>query len=177
MCSLTLALPYQTAMAYPLKLVVGESLSQLAYLLGYDISAQAARHRRDRTEREAKAFVIENCRSGVRMEFDGELLTLELPESMLLRNLVLKLMLNAHSTLLAGKLGRYEGNWMTWVKPSNLKLIDRAIRYVRQILVARGETDPGYESICYSLFEIRASLELNESIVIKTVDHISSSHA
>ena len=62
---------------------------------------------------------------------------------------------------------------MTWVKPSNLKLIDRAIRYVRQILVARGERDPGYESVCYSLFELRASLELNESIVLKTVDHIS----
>ena len=53
--------------------------------------------------------MIENCSSGVLMEFEGESLTLELPESMLVRNLALKLMLNAHSTLLAGRLGRYEG--------------------------------------------------------------------
>ena len=89
----------------------------------------------------------------------------------------MKVLLNVHSTLLAGLLGRYEGNWMTWVKPSNLKLIDRAIRYIRQILQARGYPDPGYEAVCYALFEMRASLQLNESIVLKTAEHLTQSHA
>ncbi len=38
----------------------------------------------------------------------------------------LKMLMNAHSTAVMAKLGRIVGNTMTYVKPSNLKLIDRA---------------------------------------------------
>lgn len=46
----------------------------------------------------------------------------------------LKLILNTHSTAVMGLLGRYQGNMMTYVKPSNFKLIDRALRYIKEIL-------------------------------------------
>ena len=49
----------------------------------------------------------------------------------------LKLALNAHSTLVAGRIGRYESNVMTFVTPSNCKLIDRAVRYVQYLLHQR----------------------------------------
>ncbi len=42
------------------------------------------------------------------------------------QQLALKLVLNAHSTALMAKLGRLIGNTMTFVSPSNLKLIGRA---------------------------------------------------
>ena len=48
----------------------------------------------------------------------------------LFKHLVLKMILNTHSTLIMGRLGRYEGNVMTYVRASNNKLIDRAIRYI-----------------------------------------------
>lgn len=42
-----------------------------------------------------------------------------------------KMLLNALSTCTMVRLGRVMGNVMIWVVPSNLKLIDRSIRYIR----------------------------------------------
>lgn len=42
----------------------------------------------------------------------------------------LKVLLNKHSTLVMGKLNKIKSNLMSWVRPSNNKLIDRAIRYI-----------------------------------------------
>jgi hypothetical protein len=44
-----------------------------------------------------------------------------------------KMLLNALSTCTMVRLGRVMGNTMIWVVPSNLKLIDRATRYVRNL--------------------------------------------
>lgn len=43
---------------------------------------------------------------------------------------LLKIILNNLSTLIMGRMSRYESNIMTYVKPTNYKLIDRATRYV-----------------------------------------------
>jgi len=60
-----------------------------------------------------------------------------LPESGLLLNGVmrvgLKMLLNTLSTCTMVRLGRVMGNTMIWVVPSNLKLIDRATRYIQQL--------------------------------------------
>jgi N-acetylmuramic acid 6-phosphate etherase len=45
----------------------------------------------------------------------------------------LKLLLNTHSTCTMVRLGRVMGNYMIWVVPSNLKLIDRATRYIQKL--------------------------------------------
>jgi len=45
----------------------------------------------------------------------------------------LKMMLNALSTCTMVRLGRVMGNYMVWVVPSNLKLIDRATRYIQKL--------------------------------------------
>ena len=59
------------------------------------------------------------------------------PSSDLLLNGVmrvgLKLLLNALSTGTMVRLGRVMGNTMIWVVPSNLKLIDRATRYIQKL--------------------------------------------
>lgn len=44
-----------------------------------------------------------------------------------------KLVMNAVSTCTMVRLGRVMGNYMIWVVPSNLKLIDRATRYIAQL--------------------------------------------
>ena len=46
------------------------------------------------------------------------------------------------------KLGRVLGNYMIWVVPSNLKLIDRATRYITKL------TGLNYEAANELLFEI-----------------------
>ena len=62
---------------------------------------------------------------------------LPVPRSDLLLNGVmrvgLKMLLNALSTCTMVRLGRVMGNTMIWVVPSNLKLIDRATRYIARL--------------------------------------------
>ncbi|MFK5924323.1 MAG: SIS domain-containing protein [Verrucomicrobiota bacterium] len=89
------------------------------------------------------------------------------------RQLLLKLMLNIHSTLVMGRLARYEDNLMTYVSASNNKLLDRAVRYVQMLLHRRLPKDvavPDYESICRELFRQKTRLLADESVVIKTME-------
>jgi N-acetylmuramic acid 6-phosphate etherase len=44
-----------------------------------------------------------------------------------------KMLLNALSTCTMVRLGRVMGNYMVWVVPSNLKLIDRSTRYIQKL--------------------------------------------
>ncbi|MCG6927442.1 MAG: hypothetical protein LJF30_19305 [Acidobacteria bacterium] len=59
-----------------------------------------------------------------------------------------KMLLNALSTCTMVRLGRVLGNRMIWVVPSNLKLIDRSIRYIQDLAAA------SYEEACHALFEV-----------------------
>ena len=87
----------------------------------------------------------------------------------LFNHLMVKMLLNAHSTLIMGLLGRYEGNVMTWVRSSNNKLIDRAARYVMEILKQRGKSAT-YEDVVLKIFEEAQTLGDNEAIVLKVVE-------
>ncbi len=74
------------------------------------------------------------------------------PETDLLLNGVmrvgLKLLLNTLSTCTMVRLGRVMGNYMIWVVPSNLKLIDRSTRYIQRL------TNLGYEEANRLLFDV-----------------------
>jgi len=65
----------------------------------------------------------------------------------------LKLLLNALSTCTMVRLGRVMGNYMIWVVPSNLKLIDRATRYIQRL------TGLSYEAANRLLFEVIEYIE------------------
>jgi len=64
-----------------------------------------------------------------------------------------KLVMNALSTCTMVRLGRVLGNYMVWVVPSNLKLIDRATRYITKL------TDLDYAAANALLFEIIEYIE------------------
>lgn len=70
-----------------------------------------------------------------------------------LRRVAVKLVLNALSTCTMVRLGRVMGNFMVWVVPSNLKLIDRATRYVVQL------AGLDYEGANRLLFEVLEYVE------------------
>jgi N-acetylmuramic acid 6-phosphate etherase len=65
----------------------------------------------------------------------------------------LKLVLNAMSTCPMVRLGRVMGNYMIWVVPSNLKLIDRATRYISKL------TGLAYEPANQLLFDVMEYFE------------------
>jgi N-acetylmuramic acid 6-phosphate (MurNAc-6-P) etherase len=61
---------------------------------------------------------------------------------------IVKLVMNTLSTCTMVRLGRVMGNYMIWVVPSNLKLIDRATRYITRL------TELDYQAANLLLFEI-----------------------
>jgi hypothetical protein len=60
----------------------------------------------------------------------------------------LKMLLNTLSTCTMVRLGRVMGNYMIWVVPSNLKLIDRSTRYIQRL------TQLPYREANQLLFEV-----------------------
>jgi len=92
----------------------------------------------------------------------------------LFQHLLLKQLLNIHSTLVMGRLERYEGNLMTWVMPTNRKLIDRATRYVRHLLLDAGAPAASYEHVVHRLFEEMQTTPPGESVVLRTFRSLSN---
>lgn len=89
----------------------------------------------------------------------------------LLEHTLLKIILNIQSTLVMGRMKRYESNLMTYVRPSNNKLIDRSIRYVMHLLKQQKEKDHNkvtYKDVCYELFRQMPLTSADEPIVLNT---------
>jgi N-acetylmuramic acid 6-phosphate etherase len=142
------------------------------YLLGFDFTKAIKKYRRRLLPRaKFHTFKISRIRNKLVLRLDRKRHELELTGlDLLFEHLLLKLVLNIHSTLVMGRLGRYQGNVMTWVKPSNYKLIDRSLRYIKLLLEKEGVTTPySYEQLAERFFCELETLGDNESIVLKTV--------
>jgi len=88
-----------------------------------------------------------------------------------LRHLALKRVLNTHSTLVMGRLGRFVGNCMVYVRPSNLKLIDRAARYVVTLAGARG-VGLDYAEAVRAVFNVRDRIGIDEPVVLRALEEV-----
>lgn len=145
-----------------------------AYLEAFDFGAGARRFR-ERQLRGARQETFRIAGPGMAFEFSGLEWDAGVPSSweLLERHTLLKMLLNQHSTLVMGRLGRYERNVMTWVSPANGKLIDRATRYARHLLADRGITC-SYEMVVLELFRQRALAAVDESVVMRVVERLSS---
>ena len=140
------------------------------YLYDFDFSVKALERRQhwipDKTHHD---FCIKKTRDGIAFRLDSvahNVAVGDLPD--LLQHLLLKQMLNIHSTLVMGRLGRYKNNLMTWVSPTNGKLVDRATRYVKHLLANAGRTHQGYEEIVLQLFAEMDRTRPGESVVLRT---------
>lgn len=91
------------------------------------------------------------------------------------QQLLLKLLLNTHSTLVMGRLGLYEGNLMTSVTPSNYKLVDRAIRYTMLRYQQLNAKLLSYDTAAAAVFAELQTLRPGESIVYKALRRLSAS--
>ncbi len=83
-------------------------------------------------------------------------------------HLILKICLNNLSTLVMGRLGRYESNLMTWVRASNNKLVDRAVRYAALMLERKGVV-VSYEDLVFACFRNAEKLPKDQSLVLSLV--------
>ena len=140
------------------------------WLEGFDFSREGLKWR-------CRRLGAENCHS-IRVELAEQKLKMQFEDiqfhtsldgfNLLESHIFLKLILNMHSTLLMGRLGRYSSNLMTWVRPSNFKLIDRAIRYV-MILLEKEGIDFTYHQVATVLFE---QIKQSGPIVVNTVEAV-----
>ena len=146
-------------------------------LSGYDFSSGVFA-KREASTGQAVNYVFDILRSenGILFELDGEKMHWEFSEYVqndsLAQHLLLKIWANAHSTLVMGRLGRYESNWMTWVKPSNGKLIDRATRYVQGLYFKKTGHELDYAKAVHQLFREMEKTRWDEPLVLKTLDSI-----
>ncbi len=140
------------------------------YLLSFDFGIGAMKFREELVKGHPLfPFAIENQGKELIFKFRGLEKKFELMDNPLLDHLTAKMLLNMHSTLVMGRLRRFEGNLMTWVYPSNGKLVDRAARYTQILLGQRGLTFD-YDSIIRAQFTAKAQLSPKESIVHKTIE-------
>jgi N-acetylmuramic acid 6-phosphate etherase len=147
-------------------------------LLGFDFSKNVIK-RRESLKKDIKqhSFKLYSSPDGISISLDNESSFIPAPFNIpLFTHLALKMIMNTHSTLIMGRLGRYEGNVMTYVRASNNKLIDRAIRYIDMILKNRNIILP-YDQICHILFEMIEITPADSSIVLATVEEVEKRKA
>ena len=150
-----------------------------AYLLSYDFSESGMRKRQAMLPHCGHhLFHIEKTtHNTVRLALDGH----EVEFSVhglhpLFEHTLLKSLLNNHSTLVMGRLQRYTYNLMTYVNPSNGKLIDRATRYVQWLLQYQNHERVSYRAVVHELFLQKTMLREGEAIVIKAYEAIKRRH-
>ena len=136
-------------------------------LFGFDISKQGLKNRSLHIP--TVEFSITYDEGRVLFKCQKEEAVFEWGEDPLFNHLMVKMLLNAHSTLIMGLLGRYEGNVMTWVRPSNNKLIDRAARYISQLLKQKNKT-ASYDQIVLKIFEEIENATEDRPVVLSVLD-------
>jgi len=88
----------------------------------------------------------------------------------LMTHLSLKMAVNSLSTLMMGRRGFYLDNVMTWVRPSNNKLIDRATRYVQLLASSRGQNLDYAETVRKVVGEMES--ERTGPVVIRVLESL-----
>lgn len=139
---------------------------------GFNFSSEAI-SRRHREIGAPLVYSVESQAGTLQLSIGGRAATIPCrAASRMTEHLILKCALNMSSTLVMGRLGRFESNLMLFVKASNNKLIDRSIRFISLLLADRGHSFT-YEEICHALFETRTQLDPEESIVLKTLARLT----
>lgn len=119
-----------------------------------------------------KIYFIE-AKNQIHFELDDLTHTLNLGElNFLSAHLVLKVLMNNLSTTIMGRMGRYESNLMTWVRASNNKLVDRAVRYATTLLSQKG-IDVPYDKLVHTCFKLKDQIPRDQALVLKMVEEYS----
>jgi N-acetylmuramic acid 6-phosphate etherase len=145
-------------------------LTGLKRFFGFDIS-ECANGWLAKLEGQQHQFVIELNTDQITFQLGDQQGQLTVPDNELFQHLLLKLVINIHSTLVMGRLGRYQANLMTYVYPSNNKLIDRAIRYAGYLLNQQG-IHYDYQTIGEALFDSLADIQPDQPAVLTLVNHL-----
>ena len=133
---------------------------QINDLLNFDISMESINRRDEASKNKNNRFYINKVKNGIEFKLNDRQYEFKLNQSdLFFQHIALKLALNIQSTLVMGKLNRFHGNMMTYVKPSNLKLLDRSLRYIKHLLEGE-QIDKTDKEIINILGEVHFSEDL-----------------
>ncbi|MBF0431142.1 MAG: hypothetical protein HQK83_07680 [Fibrobacteria bacterium] len=144
-------------------------------LLGFDISNNLLKRRlKGPLKNKHHEFEITGVSGGIAFRLEQKKYVIPIDHTNILqKHLILKMILNIHSTLVMGRLKRYEGNLMTWVYPTNNKLIDRAVRYI-QMLAAKKGVQISYSRAVKEVFLFLDKSPGNNSVVVECLKNLTS---
>lgn len=145
-----------------------ETTSQ--YINGFDLSNSSKRYLGSYLPQKQYLSSWQINNKMLQIKLQDKSYTINLPGDLWHQSLIFKLLLNSYSTLMMGRLGFFVGNLMVSLKPSNYKLIDRAIRYIIFTLKFTHDVDVEYKIVADILFKELPKLQANESIVLKIVN-------
>ncbi|GAB4406896.1 MAG: hypothetical protein OHK0056_06380 [Bacteriovoracaceae bacterium] len=150
-----------------------DGIASMKRLLGFDFSKSLKRHRESGMKCTQHIAQIELHKDYIRLTIGPDRATISNQHFQLWQShIMLKIALNAHSTLVMGRLKRYQSNIMTYVRPSNNKLIDRATRYIMALLKEQGRTDYSYDQIVMKIFEVRTKISPCQPIVLEVMKEL-----
>jgi N-acetylmuramic acid 6-phosphate etherase len=153
------------------------SIKETGYtrLVGYDISSNAYQNRKELfPNNHHYLFKIIYSSENNYLSFKSQSNQIKIDVSSLsplTLQVLLKCILNIHSTLVMALLKKFQSNIMTYVFPGNNKLIDRATRYTMHILKQEG-IQYSYDEVAKALYLAGEKSTLNGSIVLDTVAKI-----
>lgn len=138
------------------------------YINGFDLSKNSPRANGSYLSNKQHFIYLKPYKDRIDITLDDEIISFNLPNDVLYKTIIYKLILNSHSTLMMGRLGYFSGNMMLSLKPSNFKLIDRAIRYSQFII---NEKLPlSYHEVAEIVFREIDKLQPGQSIVKQVVN-------
>jgi N-acetylmuramic acid 6-phosphate etherase len=151
----------------------------LTSILEFDFGRHAEKARAHRIQPKPQHNIrIESHPGTSHLVMSTESLTATLESSLLQdpigSQLLVKIVLNTLSLVVMGRMGRYEGNVMTWVRSSNGKLVDRTLRYLDRLIEQRGLPHPGRPSLVKMVFDTQASIGSDEAVILKVLERIRS---
>jgi N-acetylmuramic acid 6-phosphate etherase len=143
--------------------------------LGYDFSANSLERRRRQLGRNKVHVVdIADRDADVVFSIGGAEARFRRPLTLLCEHLQVKCAMNIASTLVMGRLNRFYGNVMVFVRPTNNKLVDRSIRFIRLLLEDEGLSPLTYEEVCRALFEEFEASRADEPVVVRTFERLKA---
>ncbi|MBS1957896.1 MAG: SIS domain-containing protein [Bdellovibrionales bacterium] len=150
-------------------------------ILEFDFGREIAEARAKKLPKAQHGLTIDSRTDTQELEFHGigadSRLTVKLKSELILNplwnQLLVKMVLNIHSLMVMGKMQRYEGNVMTWVRPSNGKLIDRTARYLEFLIKKRGLREVSREALIESIFLVQSRIDPDEAVILQILKDLS----
>ena len=141
-------------------------------ILEFDFGREATGRREKRVlPKEQRIVRLDGHHRTGELEFKSDVFDLRLQTNLIQdpvgEQILVKMLLNSLSLLVMGRLDRYEGNVMTWVRASNGKLIDRTLRYLERLISQRGLPPKPRDELVRLIFETHPKLGPDEALILR----------